>query len=179
MYVLAHAVAPVVPLLLLRWAWPGARLARLPAAWLALGGLLPDLVDKPLGHLVTGHGHGRLWMHTLLAAMLFAALALAAWRVGPRAGLVVTALAIGVASHLVLDAMWGSPQILLWPLLGPLPVRSYDPMRYLTVVTEPHIIRSEAIAAIALAVALAGAHARKIVSRRPGRAHRRRAMGPR
>lgn len=178
-YVLAHAVAPVVPVLLLRWARPRAALARLSPAWLAFGGLLPDVVDKPLGHLVTGHGHGRLWMHTLLAGVLFVLLALAAWRAGPRVGLAATALALGVASHLVLDAMWGSPRIFLWPLLGPMPVRPYDPMRYVTVVAEPGILQSEAIAAVALAAAWAGARTRQALARRPRRAGRGRAAGPR
>lgn len=173
MYVLAHALAPVVPLLLVRWRWPRASLSRIPPLWLAIGGLLPDVVDKPLGHLVLGYGHGRLWMHTLLATLALAAVAIALWRASPRFGPVGAALALGVASHVVLDAMWGSPAIFLWPLLGPMPHRAYDPMLYLTVVTHPHVLLTEGAAAVALLAALVGTRARRLVGRRRARAAER------
>lgn len=169
MYILAHAAAPVVPILLLRWRSPAGALARLPLPWLALGGLLPDLVDKPLGHLVLGYGHGRLWMHTLLATLAFAALALAGWRLSRRLGLVLAALALGVASHLVLDAMWGSPAILLWPLLGPMPRVPYDPIQYVTVLAQPSIYLSEGLAASVLVAGLLGARARRNAESRRSR----------
>jgi hypothetical protein len=73
--------------------------ARLPARWLILGCLLPDLIDKPLFYLVraswiTGTrtiGHSGLF---LLALLLAAAIARtpAAW-----------AVFAGVATHFVLD----------------------------------------------------------------------------
>lgn len=161
MYVLAHAAVPVIPFALLRQWRPRSRLARLPLAWLALGGLLPDLVDKPLGHLVLGYGHGRLWLHTLMAVLALTGAAAVTWPRSERSGRVLGALAGGVASHVVLDAMWNAPVILLWPLLGPMPHGQYDPARYLTVLMEPSIYVSEGIAAVLLMGALLGMRARR------------------
>ena len=103
---------------------------RLPARWLVLGCLLPDLIDKPLfygllwlrGHpdaLISGSrsvGHSGLFLLVLLAFALFTRRA-AAW-----------ALFAGVATHLVLDIAGesftsASPDSSIWlaiffPLLG-------------------------------------------------------------
>ena len=80
---------------------------RLPAAWLAAGCLLPDLIDKPLFYgLLYGEGHAdalirgsRSVGHTALFLLALFALALAtrsrwAW-----------ALAAGTVTHLFLDVL--------------------------------------------------------------------------
>src|SRR5437764_11751702 len=73
---------------------------RLPAAWLFLGCLLPDLIDKPLFYgfgptaLITGtrtFGHTGLF---LLAWALLALILRQPWS---------TALAAGIATHFALD----------------------------------------------------------------------------
>jgi len=78
---------------------------RLPAGWLVLGCLLPDLIDKPLFYgLLWARGHhdplisgSRSFAHTALFGLALLALALALRR---RAAWAVFA---GVATHLLLD----------------------------------------------------------------------------
>lgn len=84
-----------------------------------LGAILPDLVDKPLGYLVLGDqiGNGRIFFHTLLFLVLLSAVGALFLRT--RYTMLVSALAIGVGSHQVLDLMWEQPQEWLYPFLGP------------------------------------------------------------
>ena len=84
--------------------------------FLALGSMLPDIIDKPLGLLAFGTAEqGRTFGHTLLFLMVLAALAVYLKNVR------IASLSVGVLAHLVLDSMWKSPAILLWPLLGNFP----------------------------------------------------------
>jgi membrane-bound metal-dependent hydrolase YbcI (DUF457 family) len=85
-------------------------------AFLALGSMLPDIIDKPLGQLLYGTpAMGRTISHTLLFLLFISALAL--YLRDAR----VASLSGGILTHLALDFMWNSPVILLWPLLGPFP----------------------------------------------------------
>jgi hypothetical protein len=94
----------------------GRMFRRTNLAFLVLGSMLPDIIDKPLSHLLYGTmGMGRIYAHTLLFLLLISALALYL-----RDGRLAS-LSGGVLSHLILDSMWASPVILLWPLLGPFP----------------------------------------------------------
>jgi hypothetical protein len=87
-----------------------------------LGALLPDLIDKPLFYvpfLMTGRRGAflsgtHLFAHTLLFLLVVIAAALITRSVLARA------LAIGVATHLILDFVGLSMDFgtLLWPLLG-------------------------------------------------------------
>ena len=86
-------------------------------AFVALGSLLPDIIDKPLGYLIYGDmGTGRIFAHTLLFFIVLAAIA-AALRSRKLAS-----LAGGVFAHLIEDSMWKMPTVLFWPLLGSFPV---------------------------------------------------------
>jgi len=91
---------------------------RLDLRILVLGGLLPDIIDKPLGLIALHslHNNGRLFFHTLL---VLAVLGLAGWllyRRGNRAGLLT--LTLGMAAHLGLDAAWQEPRTFFWPFPG-------------------------------------------------------------
>jgi hypothetical protein len=87
---------------------------RMSLAFLALGSMLPDIIDKPLGLMVFGSpSMGRTFAHTLLFLMLLSALCLYSRDIW------LFSLTWGVLIHFSLDFMWDSPQILLWPLLGP------------------------------------------------------------
>lgn len=83
-----------------------------------VGALLPDLVDKPLGLLVlsASMGSGRIFSHTLLflLLLLIAGLVLRSRYRAPG----LLAVAIGVASHQVLDLMWEMPETWFYPFLG-------------------------------------------------------------
>ena len=86
---------------------------------IALGALLPDILDKPLGLILAGDlvGNGtRNVGHTLIFALALilaaGALAAAVKRVLPLA------VALASAGHLALDGMWNHVQTLFWPLTG-------------------------------------------------------------
>ena len=85
-------------------------------AFLALGSMLPDIIDKPLGLLAFGTAEqGRTFGHTLLFLMVLATLAV--YLKNAR----MASVSVGVLAHLVLDSMWKSPVILFWPMLGNFP----------------------------------------------------------
>lgn len=77
--------------------------------------MLPDMLDKPLGHvLLPGvFGSGRSFAHSLA----FLALLLTAW-LGTRRKLLGLTCACA-AGHLALDRMWKMPEVLFWPYFGP------------------------------------------------------------
>lgn len=91
----------------------------------AVGAILPDLIDKPLGHLLLQStlDSGRIYTHTLLFLGMVALAGVLYWKVWLTP--LLLALAAGVASHLVLDSMWTNPTTLFWPALGP-----FEPMHY-------------------------------------------------
>ena len=85
---------------------------------LLVASLLPDIIDKPVGRIVFKETfeNGRIFAHTLVFLIVVTVIGFCIpsknrFRVG-------TALALGVATHLVLDAMWHMPETLLWPLYG-------------------------------------------------------------
>ena len=154
MYLLAHLGLTVLAWEALRRVLPARRAMAAPLLAVAVGALLPDLVDKPLGHLVLHWDAGRLFAHTLLFTL---ALGLAAWgavRRWPRTGALLAALAFGAGAHLVLDRMWLEPAVLLWPFLGAMPHGHWDPARYLTTpVTSPWVLAMEGVGLVVLVAA--------------------------
>ncbi len=91
---------------------------------LILGSVLPDVVDKPLALFIspTLVGHSlRNYGHTLVFAILVLAAAVALAALVKRQWPIVLALAS--AGHLVLDMMWYSHRILLWPF----PASTFSP----------------------------------------------------
>lgn len=85
----------------------------------ALGAVLPDLLDKPVGHILLAESlnFGRIIGHGLLFLALLLIVGVALRR--RRGSFVLLAVAAGVASHQVLDAMWAMPVTWYFPLLGP------------------------------------------------------------
>ncbi|MGC9515687.1 metal-dependent hydrolase, partial [Methanocrinis sp.] len=87
--------------------------------FVAIGSILPDLIDKPLGLLIYGSmATGRIFAHTLLFLLLLVAIAAI---LKSRA---IGSLAFGVLAHQALDSIWRTPEIFLWPLLGGFPVNA-------------------------------------------------------
>jgi len=85
---------------------------------LALGALLPDIVDTPVGLVLYGRlGSVRLVTHGLLLATAVMAVVVLATRRG-RSRKFWMPVAIGLLLHLTLDAMWTDPETLWWPVLG-------------------------------------------------------------
>ncbi len=95
--------------------------------FVAIGSMLPDIIDKPLGEIIYGTPNmGRIFAHTLLFLLLLGAAALY------MNDLRLASLFGGVLVHFSLDFMWNSPVILFWPLLGGFPPAPYlDTMSYI------------------------------------------------
>ena len=88
--------------------------------FLALGALLPDLIDKPLGTTLfpdVFNSSSQVIGHTLLFSMVLMSVVLVATRRG-RVRRRWMALAIGSLIHLLLDAMWTVQETFLWPAFG-------------------------------------------------------------
>ena len=85
---------------------------------LLLGALLPDIIDKPLGIYLSRKvfSDGRIFCHTLLFPILVTGVGLISNR--RREKTWHPNLTFGVLTHLILDEMWQTPNILLWPLRG-------------------------------------------------------------
>lgn len=92
----------------------------------ALGAVLPDLLDKPVGHLLLAESlnSGRIFGHGLLFLTLLAFAGIALER--QRGSFALLAVAAGVLSHQVLDAMWAIPVTWYYPLLGPYRPYEFD-----------------------------------------------------
>lgn len=87
--------------------------------WWALGGILPDLIDKPLALLGPAfEGYGRGAGHTLLFVLLLLT-------VGRRLN-TVRAVGFGAATHLLLDAPWTFLATFAWPVFGLVPAAGVD-----------------------------------------------------
>ncbi len=80
---------------------------------LALGALLPDIIDKPLGLIILPIHNGRIYAHTLLFLFILTAISLKIEK--------LQYVALGDALHLLEDRMWMQPSTLFWPLLGNFP----------------------------------------------------------
>lgn len=91
----------------------------------AVGSLLPDLFDKPLGHIVFSElGNGRIFFHSLTVCIAVALLGvILMWR-RRHPGLLF--IAAGMLSHQLADAMWTQSQSWYWPVFGGFPSK-YNP----------------------------------------------------
>ena len=121
MYLIAHAMVGVLIGLVIA-AIAGDRRV---LALAVLGAVLPDLIDKPLGHIILNGtvNYGRIYFHGLTVLTLILLAGILLYRYRGRIGLL--ALAAGMASHQFFDAMWRHPVEWFWPFLGPLPRHDY------------------------------------------------------
>jgi len=120
-----------------------------------LGSLLPDIIDKPLGLVLLGNffGSGRIFGHSLLFSLLI--LAMGCYGYARYRGMGAWWLAFGSLAHLVLDKMWHSPRVLLWPVYGWIFPRG-DPSHWLermleAVFTQPDVGIPEIMGGLILA----------------------------
>ncbi len=117
MYFLAHLLAGILLGILLAYLLRDTRL--IPAC--ALGSILPDLIDKPVGLLLFPEifGTGRIFGHALLVVGLVLFSGILVYARYPRTGVLILAMLAGIFTHQVLDAMWLQPANWYWPALGP------------------------------------------------------------
>ena len=83
-----------------------------------IGAILPDLIDKPLGHLIFRPqiANGRIFAHTLLFFLILFITGLWLYRRRQKSWLIT--LAMASLGHIILDDIWNSPVTMFWPLLG-------------------------------------------------------------
>ncbi len=101
---------------LFRWIF---RDPKVDVRFLFLGALLPDLVDLPIGtvFLAERFSTGELWAHSLIVPSAYMTVVLIATRRGRRRRAWM-ALGVGWLFHLLLDGMWFSEDVFLWPFFG-------------------------------------------------------------
>ena len=86
--------------------------------YLALGAILPDLIDTPMALMMWSSWQApRLVTHSILFGSMAMVAVLVMTRRGPRRQQWML-VAVGILMHLGLDAMWADPNTLWWPFLG-------------------------------------------------------------
>lgn len=78
--------------------------------------VLPDLIDKPLAYLLGGSFSHRSFGHSLGFLVLLCFLVVCQSNEKSRS--ILLTLAVGTASHDILDAMWRHLHIFFWPFYG-------------------------------------------------------------
>lgn len=91
--------------------------------FLLLGSLLPDIIDKSAWLIASRLAEpvalsGRDYAHTLLFNLVLLIGGLLLLRNGRNWLFIIS---ISSFMHLILDGIWSCPEVLFWPLLGPLP----------------------------------------------------------
>jgi len=115
MFLLCHLITGIIVGIIIAGVFRDRR--AIPAC--AFGALLPDIIDKPLGHifLASSLGYGRIYSHTLLFLAIATLIGIVLfWR---YRNVLALAAAAGIASHQILDAMWREPVNWLYPFFGP------------------------------------------------------------
>jgi len=87
-------------------------------AYLVIGSLLPDLIDKPLGIVVFSSriANGRIIGHTLVFSLTLLMIGLYLYdKTGDNK---ILTLAVGSILHLIEDQIWRAPRTFFWPLRG-------------------------------------------------------------
>ncbi|MEA5086436.1 MAG: metal-dependent hydrolase [Methanocorpusculum sp.] len=96
-----------------------------------IGGILPDLLDKPLGQILLAEtmNWGRIYAHTLIISVILIIIGLLIWYKN-RKRILLLCIGAGVLIHQLGDAMWTAPVNWFWPFLGPFPPSSevYPPI---------------------------------------------------
>lgn len=101
---------------LFRWIF---RDPKVDVRFLFVGAILPDLIDLPVGTLLLAgkYSTGELWSHSLLIPTVFMTVVLLATRRGRRRRAWM-GLGVGWLLHILLDGMWASQDLFLWPFFG-------------------------------------------------------------
>jgi hypothetical protein len=94
----------------------GIRPKRINYLFVALGAILPDLIDKPIGRILLGESvaNGRLFGHSLLFVLIL--LMLGFFLKDHREE--VFCLSFGAFMHLIEDRMWENAATFFYPLYG-------------------------------------------------------------
>jgi len=148
MFILGHIglMVAIVVFFILRY-FPDWR-PKFDIRYLAIGALLPDLIDKTIGLFILQEqiDNGRIYAHTLLFSVV---LTLIAVRLRSRISI---SISFGVWTHLAFDKMWEVPGTLFWPAFGfGFPRINFYPGRWLELLlTDPYIYTTEILGALIL-----------------------------
>ncbi len=125
--------------------------SRIDIRLLLVGSLLPDIIDKPVGHFFFRQtfNNGRIFCHTLLFLVLGTVAGIYLYRHYSKTWLL--AFSFGTLTHLGLDQMWLTPQTLFWPLLGftfeKADVSNWIPNIFHALLTDPAVYVPELVGA--------------------------------
>jgi len=86
--------------------------------FLFVGSLLPDIIDKPIGHFFFREtfSNGRIFSHSLFFLVIISLIGYYVYKRYTKTWLL--AISFGIFMHLILDQMWFNLHTLLWPILG-------------------------------------------------------------
>lgn len=95
----------------------GVRFSQRMLAITAVGALLPDIIDKPIGQILfyDYFSNNRIFAHTLIFISVLGIMAIYLYSRGYRWAPILPAAS---AVHLLLDGMWNNPTTLFWPAYG-------------------------------------------------------------
>lgn len=95
----------------------GVRFSQRMLAVTAVGALLPDIIDKPIGQILfyDYFSNNRIFAHTLIFLALLGIITIFLYNKGYKWAPILT---VASAVHLMLDGMWNNAQTLLWPVYG-------------------------------------------------------------
>lgn len=76
--------------------------------------MIPDIIDKPLGHFILGEdlNNGRIFAHSLVFLIVFTILCIILFKK------LFLVYAFPILGHQILDFMWEVPNTWYWPLQG-------------------------------------------------------------
>ncbi|KCZ72224.1 putative membrane-bound metal-dependent hydrolase (DUF457) [Candidatus Methanoperedens nitroreducens] len=117
MFLFGHLGITLGLFFILGYLVPGIR-GRINYWFVALGAVLPDIIDKLLGRVLFANSlaSGRLIAHTLIFILFLALVGLYLHRRSRDARMLLVSGASLL--HLLEDHMWAQPVTFLWPLLG-------------------------------------------------------------
>ncbi len=87
--------------------------------FVAIGSVLPDVIDKPLGHIIFGStlDNGKIFFHSFIIVLLFLVTGLIIWKFYKSYSFIL--VACGMFLHQLVDMMWKRPVNWYYPFLGP------------------------------------------------------------
>jgi membrane-bound metal-dependent hydrolase YbcI (DUF457 family) len=87
--------------------------------FVAIGSVLPDVIDKPLGHIIFGStlDNGKIFFHSFIIVLLFFITGLIVWKLYKSPSFIF--VASGMFLHQLVDMMWTRPVNWYYPFFGP------------------------------------------------------------
>ncbi|NPE30827.1 metal-dependent hydrolase [Methanococcoides sp. SA1] len=119
MFIIGHLGLTLAIFLIISLLIPPIR-KRIDYRFVAIGALLPDLIDKLIGRLFFEEifANGRIFAHTFLFVIALFLLGVFIYRQQRENGSGMIVLSFASLMHLLQDRMWTVPQTFLWPALG-------------------------------------------------------------